>query len=101
MSPESFKIIEIAMHIYRRRGATEYRKRQYKRLLGALKDIFEHEPNCYGNINKVGRKQLIGYWRRNEHISQKVRIEYYRVLSDFFEILDTQIRVPKPRKITV
>ena len=29
MSPESFKAIEMAMHIYRRRGATEYRKRQY------------------------------------------------------------------------
>ena len=101
MSPESFQAIEMAMHIYRRRGATEYRKRQYKRLLNALKDIFECEPNLHGNINRIGRKQLIGYWRRHEHLSQKVRVEHYRVIYELFNHLDTQITVPKPKLLQV
>lgn len=97
MSPESFQAIQMAMHIYRRRGATEYRKRQYKRLLNALKDIFEHEPNLHGNINRIGRKQLIGYWRRHEHLSQKVRVEHYRVIYELFEHLEIRVTVPKPK----
>jgi len=101
MSPESFQAIEMAMHIYRRRGATEYRKRQYKRLLNALKDIFDHEPNCHGNINRIGRRQIIGYWRRHEHLSQKVRIEHYRVLNEFFDQLEIQVAVPKPKQLKV
>ena len=97
MSPESFQIIQMAMHTYRRRGAPEYRKRQYKRLLSAIKDIFDHEPNCHGNINRIGRKQLIGYWRRHEHLSQKVRVEHYRVLYELFERLEIRVTVPKPK----
>lgn len=58
-----------------------------------------HEP--ISQIHSIGRRQLIGYWRRHEHESQKTRMEKYHILVRFFASnrLTASVRVPKPKQL--
>lgn len=70
-----------------------------RRLVKIIDDIFIHEP--ISQIHSIGRRQLIGYWRRHEHESQKTRMEKYHILVRFFSSysLTMAVRVPKPKPI--
>ncbi|MBY5949283.1 hypothetical protein [Photobacterium rosenbergii] len=97
MSPESKKIIDFHFGAYRRQGAKGYRRKQYGRLLNIINDIFDHEPSAQGKLDRIGRKQIIGYWCRTEDETEKTRIEKWRVLAILFKALKKP-SPPRPRK---
>lgn len=69
------------------------------RLVRIIDDILTHEP--ISQIHSIGRRQLIGYWRRHEHESQKTRTEKYHILVRFFASynLTLGVTVPIPKKV--
>ena len=98
MSPESKKIVDFHLQTYRRQGASAYRRRQYNRLLAILNNVLEHEPTCHNDLNRIGRRQIIGYWRRHEHEVQGVRTEKHRILAYLWNAMSKPVP-PKPRLI--
>ncbi len=74
-----------------------YKRKQMRRLIQILDDILSNEP--ISQIHSIGRRQIIGYWRRHEHESQKTRMEKYHILVKFFAAyaLTINVTVPKPR----
>ncbi len=82
---------------YHKRGIP-YRKKQVKRLLMIFEDIFRHEPYVVEQLNRIGRRQLIGYWERTKEEGDQVRREKYAILKQFFEIANLKVRVPIPKK---
>lgn len=74
-----------------------YKRKQMRRLINILEDIFEHES--ISRIHAIGRRQIIGYWRRHEHEFQKTRLEKYQILVRFFASypLTANVKVPKPK----
>ncbi len=81
---------------YNKRGIP-YRKKQVKRLLMILDDIFKHEPYVAEQLKRVGRRQIIGYWQRTKHESAQVRREKYAILKLFFEKANLKGNVPRPK----
>lgn len=98
MSPESLKIVNFHLQAYRRQGASPYRRRQYRRLLAIINNVLEHEPDCHNDLNRIGRRQIIGYWCRHEHEVQRVRIEKYRIVALLWDAM-SKPAPPKPRII--
>ena len=96
MSPYTRKTIMAVMSSYLKRGIP-YRKKQMRRLLAILDDIFLHEPNVGEALEKIGRRQIIGYWERTRLESDSVRFEKYQILSLFYGNAGLKGRVPKPR----
>ncbi|MCA0935313.1 hypothetical protein LCL85_07080 [Vibrio alginolyticus] len=96
MNLHTKKQILTIMAPYHKRGIP-YRKKQVKRLLMILDDIFCHEPYVAEQINRVGRRQLIGYWERTKEEGEQVRREKYAILKLFFETANLAVRVPKPK----
>ncbi|MBY5948444.1 hypothetical protein [Photobacterium rosenbergii] len=97
MSPESKKIIDFHFGVYRRQGAKKYRKKQYRRLLNILNDIFNHEPSAHGELKRIGRKQIIGYWQRTINETDQTRLEKWRVLDRLFQAIKKP-SPPRPRR---
>lgn len=88
-----FEINQI-MHTYVAKGTkSTYKKRQMKRLIAALEDIFNQEGT--ERINAIGRRQIIGFWRRNKD-SDKIRYEKFLILREFFGRCNPSVTVPKP-----
>lgn len=96
MNQITYKQINQIMAFYAKKGIP-YRAKQVKRLITILDDIFLHEPYLADQINRVGRRQLIGYWQRTKHESTAVRMEKYRILSMFFARACPKVKVPKPK----
>lgn len=96
MSPENYNICRYHMVDHNTHGAKSFRKKQFKRLVCLLDEIFEHEP--ISNFSQMGKRQIIGYWRRHEHESQKTRIEKWRVLKELWNQLGKD-EPPKPKTI--
>ncbi|NVC96130.1 hypothetical protein FC650_21520 [Vibrio natriegens] len=96
MNGHTKKQILTIMAPYHKPGIS-YRKKQVKRLLAILDDIFRHEPYVGENLNRVGRRQLIGYWERTKNEGERVRQEKYAILKLFFENTNLKVRVPKPK----
>ena len=86
MSPSNLKEIEQLLNTYKRGGSSSYRRIQVKRLISILDDIFAHEPKCFDRINAVGRRQIIGYYKRHSNEKMTTLIEKWRVLSLLFEL---------------
>ena len=81
---------------YRKKGIP-FRQKQLKRLLSILEDIFRHEQNLGENFQKIGKRQIIGYWERTKHESAQTRREKYAVLKLFFEQGNLRGKVPFPK----
>jgi hypothetical protein len=77
-----------------------YKRKQVLRLIRIFDDIFCHESTS--RIDAIGRRQIIGYWRRHEHESYKTRMEKYHILTKFFASYEkTQhVTVPKPNRLS-
>ncbi|WP_082287478.1 hypothetical protein [Moritella viscosa] len=95
MCPEDLKIINFHMQRYRRQGATAFHRKQYKRLVAIINDIFIHESKCY-RLSHIGKRQVIGYWERTKSETKNVRLEKWRILSLLFDGLAKK-PPPKPR----
>ncbi len=76
-----------------------YRKKQVKRLMTILDDIFRHEPYVAEQLNRIGRRQIIGYWERTKEEGEQVRREKYAILNMFFEKANLKVRVPIPKNV--
>ena len=96
MKPDQLKIVTQKMAAFRCCGGYKNRKKQYNRLLAILNDIFEHEPESNGQIKAIGRRQVIGYWKRSSD-SYKVKCEKYNVLAYFFKQIGKPIP-PRPKQ---
>ncbi|MEZ9944851.1 hypothetical protein BCS96_04315 [Vibrio breoganii] len=96
MNRNTFKQIMTTMASYNKKGI-KYRGKQLKRLVSMLDDIFQHEPNTGEHLERIGRKQITGYWRRTEEESPQVRQEKYAILKLFFETAQLKGQVPKPK----
>ncbi len=96
MNAHTKKQILTIMAPYHKRGIP-YRRKQVKRLLMILDDIFQHEPYVAEQINRVGRRQIIGYWKRTKGEGEQVRREKYAILKLFVETANLKVKVPKPK----
>ncbi|MEZ9785089.1 hypothetical protein [Vibrio breoganii] len=96
MKKNTYKQVCTVMAPYKKKGIP-YRRKQIQRLLTILEDIFEHEPNLHDELERIGRKQIIGYWRRTEGESPTTRQEKYKVLCLFFEAANLRGHVPYPK----
>ncbi|GEA59181.1 hypothetical protein [Vibrio comitans] len=96
MNSNTVRQIHAVMRHYKKPGIA-YRQKQVKRLIEIFDDVFKHEKNLGEQLERVGRKHLIGYWRRTEHESPTVRKEKYRVLVYFVEQANLSIKVPMPK----
>ncbi len=81
---------------YHKRGIP-FRRKQMRRLIAILDDIFSHEPHLGEQLQKVGKRQIIGYWQRTRSETAHVRAEKYAILKLFFDTAQLKGRVPKPK----
>ena len=96
MDSKTYALIRMSMIDYIKKGTkSSYKKVQMKRLIVIIENIFEHEK-CT-DLNAIGRRQIIGYWRRTSHESEKTRREKYTILKKFFEMYNGKVTVPQPR----
>ena len=96
MHSKTYALIRMTMVEYIKKGSkSSYKKVQMKRLIAIIENIFEHE-RCT-DLNAIGRRQIIGYWRRTSHESDKTRREKYTILKKFFEMYNGKVTVPQPR----
>lgn len=96
MDSKTYALIRVTMVEYIKKGSkSSYKKVQMKRLIAIIENIFEHEK-CT-DLNAIGRRQIIGYWRRTSHESDKTRREKYTILKKFFEMYNGKVTVPQPR----
>ena len=96
MKPETMKQLQHLMNEYRRSGAKNYRRKQYERLVFMLNDIIQHEQIRGNELQQLGRKHVIGFWRRHDDWSQQTRKEYWQVLNVFYQRLG-RFEPPKPK----
>lgn len=73
-----------------------YKKKQLRRLIAILDDIFQHEN--MSDLDAIGRRQLIGYWSRTENETHETRRAKYTILKMFFQLYNPKITVPNPKK---
>lgn len=96
MNLSDYQQVRLVLSDYRAHGAKSYRKKQFQRACSILDEILAYEG--LNEISKLGRRQIIGYWRRHEHESQKTRIEKFRILKILFLRLGKN-EPPKPKLI--
>ncbi len=96
MNPHTKKQILTVMAPYHKRGIP-FRGKQIRRLMTILDDIFYHEPHLGERLQKVGKRQIIGYWQRTRCETAQVRAEKYAILKLFFESAQLRGKVPKPK----
>ncbi len=96
MNAHTKKQILTIMGPYRKRGIP-FRQKQVKRLLMIFDDIFRHEPHVAEQLNRIGRRQLVGYWERTKDEGERVRREKYAILKLFFETANLKVKVPRPK----
>jgi hypothetical protein len=83
---------------YTKKGKkSDFKKVQMKRLIAIIENIFEHEK-CT-ELDAIGRRQMIGYWRRTETETDKTRREKYSILKKFFALYNKKVTVPEPKKL--
>lgn len=97
MTPEMHQTVNHLLHAYKRTGAKSYRRKQVKRLMFMLNNIIQHEKNPTLQLHQLGRKQIIGFWRRHQHLSESTKNEYWRIVEILFECLG-KAPPPKPNK---
>lgn len=96
MHPQTHFEIRQTLIVYSTKGKkSAYKKKQMKRLIAIIDDIFKHEP--ISSLESIGKRQIIGYWKRHENESVKTRREKYSILSKFLCLYNSKITVPEPK----
>lgn len=96
MHPQTHFEIRQTLIVYSTKGKKSvYKKKQIKRLIAIIDDIFKHEP--ISSLESIGKRQIIGYWKRHENESVKTRREKYSILVHFFRVSNPQVTVPEPK----
>ncbi len=96
MHPQTHFEIRQIMMVYSTKGKkSAYKKKQMKRLIAIIDDIFKHEP--ISSLESIGKRQIIGYWKRYECESFKTRREKYSILLNFLRLYNSKIKVPEPK----
>lgn len=96
MHNKTVNMIYQAMSKYYRKGKKSgYKQKQMRRLIAILNDISQHEGT--ENLSTIGRRQIIGYWRRTEEETHSTRCEKYNILVKYFEEENPTVTVPKPK----
>lgn len=100
MHHKTHAFVRQIMMPYTTKGKKSYFKKvQMKRLISMLDDIFQHEGMA--DLSSIGKRQIIGYWRRTEAETDKTRREKYSILKKYFSLYNPNIRVPEPKKRVV
>ncbi|MCG3814296.1 hypothetical protein I3260_18865 [Photobacterium damselae] len=85
MNQDTKRLVDEAMRDFRRTGRKQFRKRQFNALCGLLNDIFDNEPQCRGQVQSIGFRQLTGYYRRYSHLKLETLVSRWRVLCVLFK----------------
>ena len=94
MHYKTVKEILLVMHDYKAKGKkSPYKKKQIRRLITILESIVKNEQQ---ELPDIGRKHIIGYYRRHSSETYKTLKEKYSILEKFFSRYNPRIRVPKP-----
>lgn len=72
-----------------------FKKKQIKRLISIFDDIFISEKS--EDLRAIGKRQIIGHWRRIAHETDKTRKEKYSILKCFFSFYKPIFKVPRPK----
>lgn len=96
MKPETLRLVLYLMNDYKRTGAKAYRKKQVGRLMYMLNDIIQAEGLKGVCLHRIGRKHVIGFWRRHEHLSYQTRKEYWQILNVLYQKLG-KLEPPRPK----
>ena len=84
------KQIKTLMHSYTAKGGSQHRKKRYQGLLNMINEIFNEEK--ISDLDKIGKNQIIGYWRRHRAESEKTLNEKWSVLN----VLFAKLNKPEP-----
>lgn len=96
MHHKTHALIRQIMSNYIKKGKkSTYKQKQIKRLIAIIDDVFENEK--MNQLDAIGRKQLIGYWRRTENQTEETRRAKYTILKKFFELYNAKVTVPIPK----
>ncbi len=88
------KEILFVMHDYKSKGKkSPYKKKQMRRLMSILENIVQSEQQ---ELQDIGRKHIIGYYRRHTDETYKTLKEKYSILEKFFSRYNPRLKVPKP-----
>jgi len=79
------------------KGGKTSRKRTRARMIMIAKDIEKNEPSVK-LWRQVGRRQIIRYWKRTEHLSKITRRDHYYALRTAFELTGNLYSVPEPKE---
>ncbi|MBE4219040.1 hypothetical protein [Vibrio parahaemolyticus] len=97
MHHQTYAFIHQCMLPYTKKGKkSTYKKKQMKRLVAIIDDIFQHEGMA--RLDSIGRRQLIGYWKRTENEQFETRRAKYTILKKFFALYNPKVTVPEPKK---
>ena len=97
MHHKTHALVRQVMMPYTTKGKkSSFKKVQMKRLISVLDDIFQHEG--MSDLNAIGKRQIIGYWRRTESETDKTRREKYSILRRYFSLYNPTVQVPEPKK---
>ncbi|MEZ8495222.1 hypothetical protein AB6C81_23550 [Vibrio splendidus] len=100
MHYKTHAFIRQIMITYSHKGKkSTYKKKQMKRLISILENIFLNEGTQ--DLSSIGRKQLIGYWHRTEGEKNETRRAKYCILKRFFCEYNLKVTVPEPKKCDV
>ena len=93
MHRQQVREIYQVMADYTRKGKkSEFKKKQMKRLIVLLDNIIQNEPS--EDLKKIGRKQIIGYYKRHSHESYQTLNEKSQVLKKFMSSFNPKVTVP-------
>lgn len=97
MHHKTHALIRQLMLPYSAKGKkSTYKKKQMNRLIAIIDNIFHHEGTQ--DLSSIGRKQLIGYWKRTENEQFETRRAKYTILKKFFALYNPKVTVPEPKK---
>jgi hypothetical protein len=98
MSDNCVSQIKELMSGYVRKGSKENRSRQVKKMIYVINFIEAQEK--LGDLNRLGKRQIIAFWKSHEHLSEKTRYEYWRALDILFKKMSRKDIPPKPFSIS-
>lgn len=92
------EVYQVMADYIRKGKKSAFKQKQMTRLIRILEDIIQHEPSQ--DLKKIGRNQIIGYYKRHSHETYKTLNEKYQILKKFMDRYNQKVTVPRvdPKK---
>lgn len=87
---------ERLMNPYRRKGGGPNRKKQVNNALRFVEHLerYEHLPDW----TRLGKRHVIRFYKSHRHLSASTIDNYYYAIRHLFEVVGSDLEVPRPFK---